>query len=285
MDESTRNSILTVAEELFDSERLYKLASSVGEARSRKGLRYWQEQMLAELTQHCGIDVTKKTKFIAAFKGTKERYAPPKPDNSPAGVLKNMQTTWSDSVNMQQWVQWAARDLSKIGTLDSYVHCYRALAKFLTYEQVVALYTSLRDYSMRAESEWRHEFLRYFKKTLTDNDLPVAFDDDYWIEQCSDFVNTTGIDPATGMQIGTVERKPGDDQLEFEAMKRADEYWSGKERECPKCATAFKAMCDRGQCPNCYTFFHASHPDGNPDWWRESNVNQAESSDEPESSS
>lgn len=108
--------------------------------------------MLAELTQHCGIDVTKKTKFIDAFTGAKERYAPPKPDNSPEGVLKTMQTTWTDPDEKERWIQWAARDLSKIGTLESYVLCYRALAKFLTANQVLELYVSLRNNSRRSES-------------------------------------------------------------------------------------------------------------------------------------
>jgi hypothetical protein len=198
MDESTRKRILAAAEELFDRERLYKLASSVGEARSRKGLRYWQEKMLAELTQHSGIDLTQKTKFIAAFKGTKERYAPPPPDNSPAGMLKSMQAIWADTDQMERWVQWAARDLSKSGTLDSYVRCYRALAKFLSADQVIDLYTSLRDQSMRSESEWRHEFLKYFKKTVGDDDLPETFPDNHWIQQAVD-PRSMPIDPATGL--------------------------------------------------------------------------------------
>lgn len=183
MDESVRNTILAAAEELFDRERLFKLASSVGEARSRKGLRFWQETMLAELTEHCGIDVTPKASFIAVFKGTKERYAPPKPDKSPAGMLKTMQAIWLNAHEMEKWVRGASHELSKIGTLESYVGCYRALAKFLSADQVVELYKSLRDQSMRSESEWRHEFLKYFKKTVTKDDLPEPFHDDHWIQQ------------------------------------------------------------------------------------------------------
>lgn len=178
MDDLTRNSILAAAEELFDRERLYKLASSVGAACSRKDLRYWQESMLAELTKHSGIDVTQKATFIAVFEGTKERYAPPKPDNTPEGILKTMKATWADSGEMERWVQWAARDLSKIGTLGSYVPCYRALAKFLTPDQARDLYILLRDNSMRSESEWRHEFLRYFKRTTNESRLPAPLHDD-----------------------------------------------------------------------------------------------------------
>ena len=133
--------------------------------------------MLAELTQHCGIDVTQKTKFIAVFAGTKERYAPPKPDNSPEDLLKTMRATWADTDEMERWIQWAARDLSKTGTLDSYTRCYRALAKFLTTGQVLSLYVSLRDNSMRSESEWRNEFLKYFKRSIADGDLPEVFHD------------------------------------------------------------------------------------------------------------
>lgn len=198
MDELSRNSILAAAEELFDRERLFKLASSVGKARAQQRLRYWQEKMLAELPEHCGVDVTQKTAFIAVFKGTKERYAPPKPDNSPAGMLKALHATWSDKDEMERWVQWAAGDLSKIGTLESYVRSYRALSKFLTTTQVIDLYQSLRDQSMRSESEWRHEFIKYFKKTVTDDELPKPFHDDHWIQQAVD-PRTMPFDPATGL--------------------------------------------------------------------------------------
>ena len=198
MDDLTRNSILAAAEELFDRERLYKLASSVGEARSRKDLRYWQESMLAELTKHSGIDVTQKATFIAVFNGTKERYAPLKPDHTPESILKTMKATWADSREMERWVQWAARDLSKIGTLSSFVLCYRALAKFLTPDQVRDLYVSLRDNSMRSESEWRHEFLRYFKRTINESSLPAPFHDDNWMHQATD-PRSMPINPHTGL--------------------------------------------------------------------------------------
>lgn len=172
MNESTRQSILDAADKLFDRTRLFKLASAVPQTRSGKGLRFWQERMLAELSEYCGIDVTGKENFIAVFEGTKDLYAPPKPDNSAAGILESMRSTWSDVAAKERWTQWAARDLSKTGTLDSYVRCYRALAKFLVADQVIQLYMDLRDQSRRSESEWRADFLKYFKKTITDAELP-----------------------------------------------------------------------------------------------------------------
>jgi hypothetical protein len=77
MDDSTRAAVLAAAEELFDRNSLYKLASSVGETRRRKSLRFWQEQMLAQLSQHVGIDVNSKSQFVAAFDGTAQKYATP----------------------------------------------------------------------------------------------------------------------------------------------------------------------------------------------------------------
>lgn len=77
MDDSTRAAVLAAAEELFDGDALYKLASSVGEARKRKSLRFWQEEMLAQLSKHVGIDVNSKSEFVAAFNGTAEKYATP----------------------------------------------------------------------------------------------------------------------------------------------------------------------------------------------------------------
>jgi hypothetical protein len=77
MDDSTRAVVLAAAEELFDRHALYRLASSVGEARKRKSLRFWQEQMLAQLSERVGIDVNSKSEFVAAFDGTAEKYATP----------------------------------------------------------------------------------------------------------------------------------------------------------------------------------------------------------------
>jgi len=77
MDDSTRAAVLAAAEELFDRDALYKLASSVGETRRRKNLRFWQERMLAQLSEHVGVDVNSKSQFVAAFDGIAEKYATP----------------------------------------------------------------------------------------------------------------------------------------------------------------------------------------------------------------
>ncbi|EMI25660.1 hypothetical protein RESH_03752 [Rhodopirellula europaea SH398] len=73
--------MLAVAEELFDRDSLYKLAASVVEARKRKSLRFWQDEMLSELSKHAGVDVTSKLHFIEVFKGTADKYyTPPSPE-------------------------------------------------------------------------------------------------------------------------------------------------------------------------------------------------------------
>ena len=77
-----------------------------------------------------------------------------------------------------------------------------------------------------------------------------------------------------------LERIQSEDRDYRAAVIRADLDWGGKNRQCPKCNTTFKSIQDRGQCPQCRFDFHASHPDGNPNWWREE---MAEPSDGPES--
>jgi hypothetical protein len=53
-----------------------------------------------------------------------------------------------------------------------------------------------------------------------------------------------------------------------DAIDRAEREWSGKLRKCPKCQATFKSVGDRGQCPPCRHLFYASHPAGDPEWWR-----------------
>ncbi len=77
-----------------------------------------------------------------------------------------------------------------------------------------------------------------------------------------------------------LERLQNEDREYRAAVSRANCEWRGRQRQCPKCNTTFKSIQDRGQCPQCRFDFHASHPDGNPDWWREE---MAEPSDRPES--
>ncbi|ELP33057.1 hypothetical protein [Rhodopirellula baltica] len=77
MDDITRAKILSAAEKLFDRDALYKLASSVSETQKRKSLRFWQDEMLSELSKRVGVDITSKPHFIAVFKGTAEKYYTP----------------------------------------------------------------------------------------------------------------------------------------------------------------------------------------------------------------
>lgn len=61
---------------------------------------------------------------------------------------------------------------------------------------VIDLYYLLRNFSMRAESEWRPDYLRCFKKTIADTDLPESLGDLHWL---------SGVDPATGIPIAPPE--------------------------------------------------------------------------------
>ena len=55
-----------------------------------------------------------------------------------------------------------------------------------------------------------------------------------------------------------------------DALVKADEIWSNRERKCPRCNTQFVSVKNRGQCPECSFVFLASHPlgEGNDSWWR-----------------
>ena len=46
--------------------------------------------------------------------------------------------------------------------------------------------------------------------------------------------------------------------LMFSSRTGDDEKWGGKERICPKCASTFTSVQDKGSCPNCHHVFFAS---------------------------
>ena len=71
---------------------------------------------------------------------------------------------------------------------------------------------------------------------------------------------------ATSMSI--LERMQDEDREYHDAVTHANRVWRGRPRQCPKCSDTFKSIQDRGQCPKCRFDFHASHPDGDPNWWR-----------------
>ena len=75
MEESIRLHLLSQAEEIFDNDTLFKLANSVSDLRGRRSLRYWQEQLMADLSEHTGVDLNSKKQFILLFKATSDRYA------------------------------------------------------------------------------------------------------------------------------------------------------------------------------------------------------------------
>ena len=104
--------------------------------------------------------------------------------------LAQMRSLWADPHDKNNWLYETAHDLSQTGVIDP--PAFRALAKFLSQSQVIDLYYLLRNYSMRPESEWRADFLKYFKKTISDDDLPEQMADEAWINK---------IDPETGLPL------------------------------------------------------------------------------------
>lgn len=106
--------------------------------------------------------------------------------------LEHMQALWGDPHRKNDWLYETAHDLSQLGTLGSHASSLQALSKILGKNAVIDLYYILRNYSMRPESEWREEFLRYFDKTVSEAELPAPMGDEFWLQ---------GIDPATGLPV------------------------------------------------------------------------------------
>ncbi|WP_144057334.1 hypothetical protein [Novipirellula maiorica] len=70
-------------------------------------------------------------------------------------------------------------------------------------------------------------------------------------------------------QTQLFDKLVADDAKMRQATADAERRWAGRDRFCPKCGATFHSVGDRGQCPVCYHTFFVSHPDGDPDWWRD----------------
>jgi hypothetical protein len=70
-------------------------------------------------------------------------------------------------------------------------------------------------------------------------------------------------------ETSLLERLVDRDHRRREAQDQAEREWSGKLRPCSRCATVFRSVQDRGQCPACGHGFFASHPDSTGLWWLE----------------
>ena len=90
-----------------------------------------------------------------------------------------------------------------------------------------------------------------------------------------DYIDYALNDPEWRAAVGTAEieklhQRIREEQLERRrAIEHAEKKWSGAERPCPKCGHIFVSVQDRGQCPKCRFIFYASHPDNEPEWWRD----------------
>lgn len=81
---------------------------------------------------------------------------------------------WTGSKESREnLVYGIARYVSKRGDLDHSHSELTELATFLSAEEVVELYTAIRDQSGRLEDEWRDEFIEYFPES--EDDLPEQF--------------------------------------------------------------------------------------------------------------
>lgn len=89
------------------------------------------------------------------------------------------------------------------------------------------------------------------------NSVLEALDDPEWIA-ATEFAERTQL----------LARLNADDKMQKDAIATAERAWADRDRSCPRCNTNFQSVGDRGQCPSCYHVFYASHPDGDPNWWR-----------------
>ncbi len=73
-----------------------------------------------------------------------------------------LRSLWADPKEREALVSCMARHLSKVGSLEAYAADLRDLSSFLSPEEGLRLYTTLRDDSSRLEFEWRAEFVSFF---------------------------------------------------------------------------------------------------------------------------
>jgi hypothetical protein len=192
VEQSQRQQALDWAARTLDRAGFNRLVNAVPETRVRGRLRYWQEQVLAQLRLDTGVSLTTAAEYVAAFEGVPVQELPPPTREEflvdPLACLNaTIDPTWiveayrTHSRFRDCVLDWVSESVSKMGDLGSASFWIGALAGRLNEAEVAQLYEAIRDRSRRLECEWREEFVTAFH--MTADELPPPQDGWYQSEQ------------------------------------------------------------------------------------------------------
>lgn len=181
MDATRRERILTAAR-LLGPERFNRLVDSVSHARELGRLRYWQEELLAKLSDSGEPTLWTLGNFIAVFDGAELMPEPPRVVTReeffarpnywyylggaplPAAWIAE---AWERLPEFRANVSYEfEREASKMGDLDAIQSHLEFLDRILPLQRMVELYEKVRERSPHRESEFRPTFERVFGERM-----------------------------------------------------------------------------------------------------------------------
>jgi hypothetical protein len=219
MDATQRERILTVARSL-GPEKFNRLVSSVGQVRALGRLRYWQEELIANLSGAAGPAISGPSDFIAVFENADLMPEPPRVVTREEFFAEpNYWYYLGGAPIPDEWITEAweqlpefrdnisyefEREASKVGDLDAIQSSLEFLDRILPLHRMVEIYEKVRARSPHRESEFRPTFERVFGERMS------AFPTPSPREEVVDALKAFGFDETTAAEL-MGEEPPRDD--------------------------------------------------------------------------
>ena len=220
VDATRREQLLDAARRL-GPEKFNRLVTSVGQVRALGRLRYWQEDLIAKLSDNGGNAISGPSDFIAVFdKAELMPEPPPVVTREDFFARPNYWYYLGGAPIPDQWIVEAweqlqefrenvtyefVREASKNGDLYCVQSSLKFLAGILPLTRMVEVYERVRDESPHRESEFRPTFERVFGERMS------AFPPALRRQDVIEALNALGFDEATALELmGEVQRdEPG----------------------------------------------------------------------------
>jgi hypothetical protein len=180
--DATRREQILAAARLLGPEKFNRLVSSVGQVRTLGRLRYWQEDLIAKLSDAAKNAISGPSDFIAVFDNAELMPEPPPVVTREEFFARpNYWYYLGGAPIPDQWIAEAweqlpefrenvtyefVREASKNGDLSCIQSSLEFLAGILPLSRMVEVYERVRDESPHRESEFRPTFERVFGERM-----------------------------------------------------------------------------------------------------------------------
>jgi len=196
MSEFERQSLVNEIAEILSIDEFNKCVDSVHQTKEIGRLRFWQESHVEKIMtaidddQRDALDgMNEYETFLFFFEPEKCRFDQEAWEAylADAGIPYREHPESEEDRFMMGWreipkerqcfIDDAVRELSKIGSLCAFEHCFRMLACHISAEEALLLYADLQR-SMRLTCEWKDEFLEIFTQVSSSELPPPIFDEE-----------------------------------------------------------------------------------------------------------